>query len=110
MAEYDDIKTSTVALVGFLGAIVLVAILFLLQVIYYHVAAVQFEEKDVDPPILELQNSLNAQQAQLAGYRWVDQAKGVVAIPIDRAMELVVRETPAAGSDNAGGTGHAKSK
>jgi hypothetical protein len=35
------------------------------------------------------------QQAQLSGkdaYGWVDQAKGVVRLPIDRSMELVVQD------------------
>src|ERR1700720_4915266 len=31
-------------------------------------------------------------QKVLAQYRWVDKSKGVVGVPIDRAMELVVAE------------------
>jgi hypothetical protein len=92
MADYDDIKTSSIALVGFVGAIVLVAIIFALQVVYYHVAAAQFQEKDIQPPMAELQKATNAQQAELTAYRSVDKTKGVVAIPIDRAMDLVVQE------------------
>jgi hypothetical protein len=92
MAQDDDVKTFTVALVGFVGAIVLVAIVFLLQVVYYRMAADQFKQKDLERPLTELQGALSAQQAKLTQYRWVDQAKGVVAIPIDRAMDLVVRE------------------
>ena len=87
-----DVETPTVALVGFLGAIVLVAIIVALQVLYYRAAAAQFREKDLDQPVVELQRTTTAQQAKLAQYRWVDQAKGVVAIPIERAMEIVVRE------------------
>ena len=33
-----------------------------------------------------------AQQNQLNGYRVVDREKNVVAIPIDRAMDLIARE------------------
>jgi len=32
----------------------------------------------------------------LHSYRWIDQPNGVVGIPIERAMELVVREHRAA--------------
>jgi len=32
------------------------------------------------------------QQKQLTTYAWVDQAKGVVRLPIERAMELTVQE------------------
>jgi hypothetical protein len=36
-------------------------------------------------------DELRAKQAkQAASYAWVDQGKGVVQIPIDRAMDLVV--------------------
>ncbi len=111
----SDVETPTIALVGFLGAIVIVAILFALQVVYYRAAAAQYRIKDVDPPIVELQQALTAQQAKLTQYRWIDQAKGVAAIPIDRAMEIVVREmasgsapNPPATAHSAGGKGNAK--
>jgi len=32
------------------------------------------------------------QQAQAAAYAWVDQPKGIVQLPLDRAMELTVQE------------------
>jgi hypothetical protein len=99
MAQYDDVKTSKIALVGFLSTIIIVIIVFVLQVIYYHAVAVQFQEKDVETPLVEVQTATSTQQAKLLQYHWIDQAKGVVAIPIDRAMEIVVRE---------GGTGDAK--
>jgi len=110
-----DVETPTIALVGFLGAIVIVAIIFALEVLYYRAAAAQFREKDLDQPVVELQKAVTAQQAKIAQYHWVDQAKGVVAIPIDRAMEIVVREPPSgparpiqAVPPAAGGTGNAK--
>lgn len=38
-------------------------------------------------------SSLRASEAgQLGSYAWIDQAKGVVRLPVDRAMELVVLE------------------
>ena len=35
---------------------------------------------------------LQGQREQATTYGWVDRAKGVVRLPIDRAMELTVRE------------------
>ena len=32
------------------------------------------------------------EQAEAAGYAWIDQKAGVVRVPIDRAMELTVRD------------------
>lgn len=34
----------------------------------------------------------SAQASRLRGYSWIDRTKGVVAVPIERAMELVVAE------------------
>jgi hypothetical protein len=39
--------------------------------------------------LLELQTK---QQTQAKNYAWVDQPKGVVQLPLDRAMELTVQE------------------
>lgn len=32
------------------------------------------------------------EQSESSGYGWIDQKAGIVRLPIDRAMELVVRE------------------
>jgi hypothetical protein len=36
-----------------------------------------------------------AEQKQVSNYAWIDQAKGVVQLPIERAMELTVQELKA---------------
>lgn len=92
MAGQDDIKTSTIALIGFVGAIVIFAIIILLQVVYYAAAARQVQAKDVDQQYAALEDKLTNQQAKLSGYRWVDRNQGIIAVPIERAMELTVRD------------------
>jgi hypothetical protein len=54
-------------------------------------------------PRLDLREFEAAESAQLNSYQWIDQQKGSVAIPIDRAMDLIVqRGIPAEkGSANA---------
>jgi hypothetical protein len=37
------------------------------------------------------------QQTQATSYAWVDQTKGIVQLPLDRAMELTVQELNAGG-------------
>ena len=44
-----------------------------------------------DPDLL-LRETRAEQEARLGTYRWVDRGAGVVAIPIERAMELLVEE------------------
>jgi ATP/ADP translocase len=92
MTTHNDVNTPVIALVGFISALVFFAIVIFLQVVFYQFQSRQhFADATAQPP-LELTNLVQNQQARLAEYRWVDQKKGVVAIPIDRAMELVVAD------------------
>jgi len=43
-------------------------------------------------PIADLEALRAREKAQLDGYGWIDQAKGRVHIPIERAMELMAKE------------------
>jgi hypothetical protein len=101
MAGQEDVKTSAVALVGFLGAVFLVALIILLQVVYYWAADRQVQRKEVEPPAIDLRAALAAQQAKLTEYRWMDQKHGIAAIPIARAMDLVVRDLAAGEEEHA---------
>lgn len=92
MREYEDVRTSTLALVGLLGAILTFAVVVLVMVVYYRVSAQERYQKQISQAPAELSNLVANQQAKLTEYRWVDQQKGVVTIPIDRAMQLVVAE------------------
>jgi hypothetical protein len=92
MAPRDDVNTPVIALVGFISALLFFAIIILLEVMFYHIEAQQRYEKDINQPPQELTALVQREQATLAEYRWVDEKKGVVAIPIDRAMELVVAD------------------
>ena len=47
-------------------------------------------------PILDLQQMRAAEDQLLNGYGWVDQQKGIVRIPVARAMELLAQRPPAA--------------
>jgi hypothetical protein len=48
-------------------------------------------------------DELREKQAKQAGsYAWIDRGKGVVQIPIERAMELIVRDNAAKPAGQAG--------
>ena len=47
-------------------------------------------------PALDLENLLTRQRQRLNRYGWVDQPRGIVHIPIERAMELLVQRAPSA--------------
>lgn len=92
MATRDDLNTPVIALVGFIGAVVLFAIIVFLQVVFYRVEARQRYEKDISQAPAELTTLVHNQQARLAEYHWFDEKKKIVSIPIQRAMELVAAE------------------
>ncbi|MGB6537817.1 MAG: hypothetical protein WBF58_17845 [Xanthobacteraceae bacterium] len=80
-------------------AILAVAIV-LLQAIYYRQVPVQSYPAPKDFPQPHVQTGQRAQlrllqRAQvkrLTGYRWVDRKAGVLAIPIERAMQILAAE------------------
>lgn len=90
MESYDP-KSGLVAVVGVVSAVVLVAAIVVLQAIYYRAQDKESLRKAVFAPP-EVQSVQAEQLGQLEGYRVVDPEREVVAIPIDRAMELLVAE------------------
>jgi hypothetical protein len=95
--RYEDVKTSTIALAGLIGAIVTFALILLLMVIYYRVDNQQKQIKQLNEPPAEWANLKTAQEGKLASYRWVDEKRQIVAIPIDLAKQLVTAEVAASG-------------
>ena len=62
-------------------------------------------------PTRDMQDMLQAENAQLHSYGWVDRSAGMVRVPIDQAMEFVVQqglpswhEIPALPADRGGTT------
>ena len=47
-------------------------------------------------PLTDLEKLENAQRARLERYGWIDQSKGLLRIPIERAMQIVAAKGPSA--------------
>jgi hypothetical protein len=116
MANHDDVNTPVIAAIGLLSVVLLVAFVLLLQVMYYRTSdQLDYENNTLQPPV-ELSSLLAEQQGKLASYAWVNSARGIAAVPIDRAMDLVLSSAdPAAGpilsgekKDEKKGESHAK--
>jgi hypothetical protein len=43
-------------------------------------------------PHMELKDYCAAQQKNVEGYSWVDQQQGIVRIPVDRAMDMILQQ------------------
>jgi type II secretory pathway pseudopilin PulG len=90
--ESGEPNTPLTALVGIVFAILLFVVVVLLQAFFYR-AEQQENVRKVVAVAPEQLSQLRAQQQELLhSYRLVDPGKGVVAIPIDLAMKLVVSE------------------
>ena len=101
--DHEDPAASSTWLVGFIAAVLLVVTMLGVTALYYNVKAAKVDKEVVQVEIDEPRNA-RARQEQLltASARWVERTDGgeivrALAIPIDRAMELIVAE-------NSGGT------
>ena len=103
MNARDDVNTLAVAVVGFIGAILVFVMIVALEVWFYNVQEVETYKKVISVPPQEYSSLVADQQAQLHSYRWIDRQNGIVAIPIERAVELVVKDQSAGGDES--GTG-----
>lgn len=125
---YETRDASTAGLLKFALtlAVVIVIVLFGMRWIFWHFAKVQtlgptmtpFENARTIPPVPRLQvapqkeihDYWESQQAILNSYGWVDRQNGVVRIPVDRAMRILLAKglparMPAAGGEKAAGAG-----
>jgi len=92
MASTSGVRTGWIFASGLVGAV-----LFVIAILWLHSFFEVTRNQEIYRKVLSVQNvklrDLRAQEAaQLNSYGWVDQQKGVVHIPIDRAMELMAKE------------------
>ncbi|MHB8078317.1 MAG: hypothetical protein ACYDIE_03580 [Candidatus Krumholzibacteriia bacterium] len=96
-ADTDELSTSTVVTVGVVAGILLFAAIIFLQAYFARAERAGYERR-VAQLSAGPDTVLAAQAARLDGSRWVDRARGIVTIPIDRARALEVKELPARGA------------
>lgn len=82
----------SVILIGVILALVVVISIFGVEAAYYYLAARENEVKVVGTTNPELARYRDEQDSRLNTWRWVDKEKGLVAMPIERAMALEVEE------------------
>lgn len=90
MADYG-IQIGKLFVVGLVSVLLTVDFITGLQALYYWQLNRTEASKSLDQPP-KLQALLNVQRSHLNEYRIVDAKKGIAAIPISKAMELVVAE------------------
>jgi hypothetical protein len=88
----EEPNTPLTAVVGLVFAIVVFALVVLLQAFFYRAEQQENVRKVVAVAPEELSQLRAQQQELLHSYKLLDPQKGVVAIPIDLAIGLVVRD------------------
>jgi hypothetical protein len=92
---HDDPSAAPTAYVTAIFAVLVIISVVALNAYYGHVRAQETQRKLVDVPAEALQRMQAAQTEMISGYRVEDPGTGRVAIPIERAMELVAAELAA---------------
>ena len=96
MIEPEGINTSTVGVIVGLGSLVVVVLVYFTQALFFSVESQIDTANRVGSAGAEVRSIEATQRESLNGYRWRDRDKGRVALPIARAMDLVVAEQAAA--------------
>ena len=86
----DDPRSLSTFLVGLVGAVLLFVIVIFLQAIFLVTIDAEHQRKVIAAKPQELRLMRAEHTEALNGYRWVSEQSGVAAIPIERAMDLVV--------------------
>jgi hypothetical protein len=92
MAQEDKIDTPRLVTIGIAGAFLVVATVYGAQVVAYRTAESLHEQHDLAKPVRALSAYQTEQQEKLNRYGWVNKDTQSVAIPIQEAMQLTVRD------------------
>lgn len=106
MKKPDDVNAPLIALVGIVSAILLFIITIGAQAWIRSFQERENYRKVVSPRDEKLARLEATQMESINAYRMVDTQKGVVAIPIDRAMEIVVKDLATTGTRTQGSDSH----
>ncbi len=100
--DHEDPAASSTSLVGFIGVVLLVVTMLGITALYYNVKEQRVDETVVEPDRVDVQKVRIRQERLLhTPARWVERDEGgevtrELAIPIERAMKIVVEEYGAA--------------
>ena len=88
----DELRASPIVIVGIVGCVLVFVIIVALSALFIHVENEEIAKKTAGQAPSDLRLAENEQQVILTEYRWIDKEKGIVRIPIDRAIDLMLQE------------------
>ena len=90
--EADSPRAALIFLVVVVSAFMLTGLVLAVDQLFGMAVREEIAEKVLRRESTALRQLHSDEQAKLTRYQWVDSSKGVVRIPIDRAMELTLRD------------------
>ncbi|MCA9773480.1 MAG: hypothetical protein KC466_13785 [Myxococcales bacterium] len=94
-SESIQLRVGTIMVVGIVSVSLTLATAIGTEALYYRVLNDDVAAKQERFAPTAARDLAAAQQAELTQYGWVDRGNGVVRVPIDQAMNLVVRDLQA---------------
>ncbi len=90
--DRQDPQSLLITILGVIGAILLYAIIVGLEFYYNRMNEQLINTKVYTTTPTQLRDLRTREDESLTRYRYIDEAKGIVQIPIDKAIELVLKE------------------
>ena len=90
--EPSDSNAKTIFIFGVASIFVLLLTIGGVQLYFDWFKEAQVEREVLTPPSSELKSLRAREERQLDGYGYVDKTKGMIRLPIDRSMEVLVKE------------------
>ena len=91
-AARENLDTGLIITAGVLLVVLVYVLIILVQGWFYLAQTDEYVRKVIEPRNELLASAMAGQQETLHTYRLINEAEGQVGIPIERAMQLVVRE------------------
>ncbi len=92
MARNDDPDTGRTIAWGIVGAVFVFVLIVALQAAFYAARETEVRSKTYTVVPEDLNRLVNEPTEELMSYGWADPEARIARVPIERAMELIVRE------------------
>lgn len=97
-ASHDDINLPVLITLGVVTTLCVVVTVIAVQAWFSYEMDLEFKEKVVDQPYLEYQQQKYEQEANLLEWAWRDREQRIAKIPIDQAMNEIVKRYASSGT------------
>jgi hypothetical protein len=87
----QEVNVPLVVTIGVVSGILLLVVVIGVQAWYQSEEQSEMAAKEKDFPNIALMDLKTTQAAAINTWRWIDQKKGVIAMPIEQAMQEMVR-------------------